>query len=510
MTKTIAELATRVPAGRLYGDARTRISGIAFDSRSVRPGSLFVALRGGYTDGHRYLTAARAAGAVAAVVEPDTPAAALDGYQSVLRIENTRAALAQLAAGWFDDPSDALTVIGVTGTDGKTTTSYLIEAMLTANGLATGLIGTVTIRVPGQPDRSADRQTTPESLEVQRYLAELRAAGADAVVLEATSHGLETHRVDGCAFDFGVVTNVTHEHLDFHGSVENYRTAKAGLLRRVAAGLEQGKRGQCVLNFDDAGARSIAPAAGAAEIIWYAGSGAPAAEVRAAEVEIRPEGSRFTLATPRGSARVELRLPGSWNVANALAAAAVGHALGLEPDAIAVGLSSLAAVPGRMERIDAGQPFTVLVDYAHTPEALRSVLAEARSLARGRVLTLFGSAGERDIAKRAIQGAVAQELADFAIFTSEDPRYEDPDAIIAAIAAGAELAGGRRGVDFECIEERRAAVFELMRRAQPGDVVVLAGKGHERSLIYGDTQLAWDEAAVAREALQASLHGAGL
>ena len=510
MVKMIGELIDRLPSAELIGDPETLIHDLRFDSREVRPGTLFAALRGGYTDGHRFLHTARDAGAIAALVEPETPAAEVVGYAAVVRVANTRAALAQVAAHWFDDPSRALTLVGVTGTDGKTTTSYLIEAMLSANGLPTGLIGTVAIRVPGQPERSAARQTTPESLDVQRYLAEMRDARARVAVLEATSHGLETHRVDGCEFDVGVLTNVTHEHLDFHGSVEQYRIAKAGLLRRVVAAQAQGKRAVGVLNRDDEGTRAISSAGQGARLFWYSAQGDPAADLIAADVQVRSDGTSFRLQMPSGDAHVALHLPGRWNVSNALAAASVGCALGLSPQQIADGLASLGAVPGRMETVDAGQPFTVLVDYAHTPEALRAVLSEARNLTSGRVLTLFGSAGERDLEKRAIQGAVAQELAEFAIFTSEDPRFEDADAIIAEIAAGAEQAGGRRGVDFDCIEDRRDAIFELISRARPGDVVILAGKGHERSMIYGDTQRAWDESAVAREALAVSWRGAGL
>lgn len=429
--KTIGELVDRLPVAALSGDARTLVSDITFDSRTARPGTLFVALRGGYTDGHQFLPAARAAGALAALVEPDTPAELLDGYAAVVRVANTRAALARVAVRWFDNPSSALTLIGVTGTDGKTSTCYLIESLLTANGLATGSINTVAIRTLLQPERRfAARQTTPESLDVQRYLAEMRAAGAAAAVLETTSHGLVMHRVDGCLYDIGVVTNVTHEHLDFHGTLERYRAAKADLLRRVGETRGHGKRGVCALNLDDDGARSIASAGQAARLLWYSANGNADADIWAEAVEIHSAGARFRLHTPSGSAPVELRLPGSWNVANGLAAATVGHALGLTPEQIAHGLGALHAVPGRMERIDLGQPFIVLVDYAHTPDGLCAVLREARRLTDKRVLTLIGSAGERDLAKRAMLGAAAQELADVAIFTSDDPRFEDPETII--------------------------------------------------------------------------------
>lgn len=503
MFKPVSELVKDIPNATLAGDPNTPVAGVTFDSRSVQSGMLFVALRGGYTDGHRFLLAARSAGAVAAMVEPDTPARLLDGYSAVVRVTHTRAALARVAVAWFADPSRTLTLIGVTGTDGKTSTCYLTESMLAANGLRCGSINTVAIRTLDQPERrQAARQTTPESLDVQRYLAEMRAAGSDAAVLETTSHGLEMHRVDGCQYDIGVVTNVTHEHIDFHGTLERYRAAKATLLRRVAEAHEYGKRGVCVLNLDDEGARAIAAASARARRLWFSANGDPRADIRADNVIQRPYGARFRLLTPSGSATVKLRLPGSWNVANGLAAAAVGHALGLTPAQIARGLGQLRAVPGRMERVAAGQPITVLVDYAHTPDGLQAVLGEARRLTNQRVLTLIGSAGERDVAKRAMLGAAAQDLSDFAIFTSDDPRFEDPRQIIAMMAAGAEGCGGRRGVDFECIVDRRAAIFELLDCAHPGDVVVIAGKGHEQSQIIGDTPCPWDDAAVAREALE--------
>ena len=502
MLRTVEELAIELPGAIVTGAGSTRISGISYDSRTIQPEMLFVALRGGYTDGHCFLGEARSAGAAAALVEPDTPDRLVDGYTAVVRVENTRAALARVAAHWFDHPSDDLTVIGVTGTDGKTSTCYLIDAILAANDIAAGTINTVGIRQPGQPEeRQKIRQTTPESLLIQQHLAGMRDAAATAAVIETTSHGLEMHRVDGCRFDIGVITNVTHEHIDFHGSVERYRAAKAGLLRRVVAARAHGKLGVCVLNLDDPGTRAIAPASTGSRQIWFSASENRAADIRASEIETRPDGCRFTLHTPTGSAAVEMRLAGSWNVANGLAAAGVGHALGLSAAEIARGLSALDAVPGRMERVDLGQPFTILVDYAHTPDGLRAVLGEARRVARNRVLVLIGSAGERDLAKRPMLGAAACDLADFAVFTSDDPRFEDPDAIIAMIAAGAEAAGGRWDVDFTCIEDRREAIAALLTRALPGDVVVLAGKGHEQSQIYGDRLCPWNDATVAREAL---------
>lgn len=486
----------------VQGDTSVDISGIEFDSRLAGPGILFVAMRGGYTDGHLYVQQARAAGADAAVIESPTSTSMADGFTAVVSTPDSRALLARLATRFYDDPSRAMTVVGVTGTDGKTTTSHFIEAMCRHAGRATGLIGTVAVRIGADTVLHETRQTTPESLHLQRYLAEMRERGVDLAVVEATSHALELHRLDGCEFDIGVITNVTHEHLDFHGTIENYRRAKGGLLRRVAAARTAGKLGIAVINADDEGARSVEPDAAGCVLIRYSTRSSPDAVVSAAQIEPHPAGSRFILRSPDGSYPAAIHLPGAYNVANAVAAAATGVALELPPDTIVAGIGSLTAVPGRMETVDEGQPFAVIVDYAHTPDAIRSVLREARKLAVGRVLVVVGSAGERDRAKRAIQGAVAVTDADFAVFTSEDPRFEDPDAIIADIEAGAVEAGGRRGVDFECIEDRHRAIAVALERAAVGDVVVLAGKGHERSMIYGSEKRPWNESAVARELLR--------
>lgn len=502
MTMQLSLLLAGLQNVHVCGDDTVAVSSIVFDSRKVIPGSMFVALRGGYADGHDYLKVAREAGAVAALVEPETPGAAVSGFKCVVRATNTRGVLAPLAAAFYGQPSRALTVIGITGTDGKTTTSFYLQQMLEQAGLSTGLISTVAVRVPGRPDRSSARQTTPESLDVQRTLREMADAGAEIAIIETTSHALETHRVDSCHFDIGVVTNITREHLDFHGSIENYRHAKAGLLRRVVRAKQTGKHGAVVLNADDPGCRAVASHAIGAELLWYSANNHPDAVIRAENMVALPDSNVLTLIVEDARFPVRLPLPGAWNVANALAAAGAASRLGCDPSSIAGSIENLRPVPGRMEKIDLGQPFTVVVDYAHTPDSIRSVLEEARRITNGRVLIAFGSAGERDLEKRALQGATAAQLADYSIFTSEDPRFENPEQIIEQIAAGATEQGAVRGVDFDCVEDRRRAVSELIRRAQAGDVVILAGKGHERSIIYSAENRPWDEAQVAREALQ--------
>lgn len=498
------QLVEALPVGRQGGDLDCEITDVCYDSRLAQPGSLFVALRGGYTDGHRFLDDARDRGAIAALVESWEPP--LSRYEAAATVPDTRAALAQIAARFFRRPSNSLGMIGITGTDGKTTTSYIVDAMLRSAGKRTGMIGTIAVRIGDEIVDHDTRQTTPESLDVQRLLAQMRDAEVDWAILEATSHGLALHRLDECVFDIAVVTNITLEHLEFHGTIEAYRRAKAQLLERVAQRPVRPFPTAMVLNADDEGTRAIADAAGPGPVLWYSSHGRDA-DLRAEEVCTSATGTRFRLITPSGSAPVHLQLVGRFNVDNALAAAGVGHALGMSVEEIAAGIGSLDGVPGRLRRIDLGQPFTVLVDYAHTPESLEQTLTLARSLVPGRIIAVFGSAGERDRTKRPLQGAVSARLADFSIFTSEDPRFEDPDQIIAEIAAGARDAGAKAGEDYLCIEDRRSAIQAAIDRAQPGDAIILAGKGHEQCIIYGAERRPWDEAQEAMRALRERGYG---
>ena len=489
---TVAALAAAAAESRLRGAGDRVISGIAFDSRLVQPGDLFAALRGADFDGHVFIPDAERRGAVALLVEDLAPTALPQ-----IQVFNSRAALAAVAAEFFGHPSRGLGVIGITGTDGKTTTSYLVDHILRATGATTGIVGTVAVRIGDREDRHPSRQTTPESSEIQRYLREMMDASVEWAILEATSHGLSMHRLDHVRFDIGAVTNVTHEHLDFHGSVENYRRAKATLLERVAA-----NSGIVVANADDPGSRAIESFAEGASLIRYA-IVEEDADVRA--VNIRPEasGSRFDLdAGSRGRAAVMLPLIGAFNVANALCAAGITFAVGVGVSEIAEALASAPPVPGRMARIETGQPFSVVVDYAHTPDAMEKVITLLRGLhPGGRMIVVFGSAGERDVEKRPLQGAVAARLADISVVTSEDPRFEDADAIIEQIALGAEAAGAKRGMTLFCRTEREDAIRLAFDLANPGDCVLLAGKGHEGSIIWGREKRPWDEAQVARDIL---------
>jgi UDP-N-acetylmuramoyl-L-alanyl-D-glutamate--2,6-diaminopimelate ligase len=492
---TMQRLAETLPGASLAGPGDVTITGIAYDSRLVRPGDLFAALPGAEHDGHDFVAEAVTRGAAALLVERPVAIPV-----SQLVANDSRAALAGLAAAFYGHPSRETGVIGITGTDGKTTTSFILDHVLRSVGAKTGLIGTVAIRVADWEDLHSSRQTTPESSDVQRYLRQMVSAGVDWAVLEATSHGLAMHRLDHVQFDIGAVTNITHEHLDYHGSVEGYRRAKAILLQRVAEA-----SGVVVLNADDPGTRAVESFAGNAQIMRY-GVSHPETTVRGVRIRSGPRSSQFSLEV-NGYDPVDVALPliGEFNIYNALCAAATALAAGFELDAIAQAIATAPPVPGRMALVTAGQPFSVVVDYAHTPDSMEKVLKLLRGLhPDGRLIVVFGSAGQRDVEKRPLQGAIAARFADISVVTSEDPRFEDADEIIAQIAAGAECAGAIPGRSLFRRTDRREAMALAFSLAVRGDCVLLAGKGHEGSIIWGSEKRPWDEAAVARELLAES------
>ncbi len=495
---TVQELGEALPGAQIIGSGASVVSGIVYDSRIVQPGDLFVALRGADFDGHQFVQDAEERGAAALLVE--SPASTV---LPQIQVADSRAALAAVAAQFYGHPSTHLGVIGITGTDGKTTTSYLVDHILRSTGLRTGMVGTVAVRIGDREELHPTRQTTPESSEIQLYLRQMVDASLAWAILEATSHGLAMHRLDQVRFDIGAVTNITREHLDFHGSIDNYRRAKATLLERVAA-----NSGVAVVNADDAGSRAIEHFATGAKILRYSATGADV-DLRALDVRESEFGSAFVLdAGARGRAACSLPLIGGFNVANSLCAVGIALGAGIQLDAIAAALATAPPIPGRMARIDAGQPFSVIVDYAHTPEALRKVLTLLRGLhPSGRIIAVFGSAGERDVEKRPLQGAIAARLADVSVITSEDPRFEDADAIIAQIAVGAREAGAEIEKSVFCRTDRRDAIRLALDLARPGDCVLLAGKGHEGSIIWGREKRPWDEAAVARELLLSGRFG---
>ncbi len=488
-------------------NADPSLSNITSDSRHVMSGSLFVAVPGLQVDGHDFIPQALAAGAVAVVGERSRAGLELPDALPYVCVDDARAALGWLHAAWHGFPSRKLTLIGVTGTDGKTTTTNLIHAMLTHAGKQVGMVSTVNARIGERSCDTGLHVTTPPAAEIQRYLAEMVGAGMTCAVLESTSHGLAQHRLTGADFDVAVVTNITHEHLDYHGSMEAYRAAKGRLFASLASAYHKpGQPKISVLNADDVLSYDYLRSIPVEERFSYSLS-SPQADVVASGIDYAPDGTRFTLQSAWGSTSVRTTLVGAYNVSNILAAASVALALGVPLSSIAETVSEFEGVPGRMERIDAGQPFTAIVDFAHTPNALRRALEAARPLtaAEGRVITVFGSAGLRDRDKRRMMGEVAAEWADLTVVTAEDPRTEPLDAIMAATAR-ALIAGGRReGVDFWQIADRGAAIRHAVELARPGDVVLTCGKGHEQSMCFGTTEYPWDDRKAMRLALQGSV-----
>lgn len=475
------------------------IMALAYDSRNITTGGLFIAVPGTHTDGRRYLGEAARRGAIVAL-----GAALEEGQQSPLpyiEVPDVRTALANLACAFYDYPSRKMCTIGVTGTDGKTTVSNLISSLLETAGLRTGLMTTANFKVSGQEWENATRQSTLEALEIQEMLHRMLDARVTHAIIESTSHGLELKRVYGCEFDVGVVTNITHEHLEFHKTIEAYRRAKARLFEMLDPKHDKGPgiHPVAILNRDDSSYEALKPYC-RVPILDY-GIDTPAA-VRAVEVQLHANRTRFRVVLPDEESFIETPLVGRFNVSNCLAAIAAVYSQGIDLATIIHGLSTAKGVPGRMERIDEGQPFAVIVDYAHTPDSLQKVLSTLRPLTTGKLIAVFGSAGERDVQKRPMMGEVAARMTDFFIITDEDPREEDREKILQEIAAGAKEAGKREGRDFLCIADRTAAIREAFHHAEAGDAVLLAGKGHEQSIIIGREKLPWDERKVAREQLR--------
>ena len=469
------------------------VTGVAYDSRRVTAGDLFVAVPGLKQDGRRYVSDALARGAAAVVLEGPDP---MPGSSTArVLVPSSRAALARLADVYFGHPSRALTVVGITGTNGKTTTSFLVDALLRAGGRATGVVGTIQYRVGDEVQPAG--QTTPEAVELQSLLARMVERGVAAVSMEVSSHALELQRVEAIEFDVAVFTNLTQDHLDFHGTLDAYRRAKARLFSLLAAGHK--RRRAAAINADDPAGPTMV--AGLDVPVLTFGLRGPR-DVAPRRWRSGSEGIRLEVDTPRGPVQVASPLVGEHNVMNLLGAIAVGLALDMQPDAIGQALSTVATVPGRFERVEAGQSFLVVVDYAHTPDALERVLVTARKLATegGRLAVIFGCGGDRDRGKRPIMGAIADRLADRVWITSDNPRSEVPEAIIdeivTGIPGGAPVAGRHA-----TIPDRKAAIRAALEWARPRDVVVIAGKGHETYQIIGSEVLPFDDRAVARDVL---------
>ncbi|HTI14837.1 MAG TPA: UDP-N-acetylmuramoyl-L-alanyl-D-glutamate--2,6-diaminopimelate ligase [Dictyobacter sp.] len=477
------------------------ITSLAYDSRKVVTGGLFIAVPGTHTDGQRYILDAAKRGAVVALGEARSSSEPTDLPLPYIEVPDVRKALADLATTFYGTPAQQLCTIGVTGTDGKTTTSNLISALFETAGRPNGMMTTANFRVAGEEFENTTRQSTLEALEIQEFLQRLLKRDISYAVVEATSHGLALERVRGCLFDVGVVTNITHEHLDFHKTLAEYRRAKARLFEMLDPAREKalGTQPTAILNRDDSSYEFLKPFC-QVPILDY-GIDTPAA-VRAVDLELKAHSTRFRVILPDTEGMIETQLVGRFNVSNCLAAIATAYSQGIPLPIIAQGLAAVQGVTGRMERIDEGQQFAVIVDYAHTADSLEKVLNILRPLTPGKLMVVFGSAGERDVQKRPIMGRIAAQKADFFVITDEDPREEDRESILREIAAGAEEIGKRQGQNFLCIADRREAIATAFAHAQQGDTILLAGKGHEQSIIMGREKLPWDDRQVAREEIQ--------
>jgi UDP-N-acetylmuramoyl-L-alanyl-D-glutamate--2,6-diaminopimelate ligase len=478
----------------VLGDPRVEIESLAYDSRRVSPGTLYFCVPGESSDGHDFAAAAVEAGAAALVVERE-----LDVPVTQVLVADARQAMAPLAARFWGDPTAALKVVGVTGTNGKTTTAFLVREVLESAGVRCGLLGTVK-QVVGGAEEGVER-TTPEAIDLQATFRRMLEGGDRACAMEVSSHALALHRADAIRFEVALFTNLTQDHLDFHADMEDYFQTKRMLFA-------MGPR-QAIVNVDDPYGRRLAADI---ECLTFSAAGREA-DFTARDARFDSTGADFTIIsrpTGRkpthmvenrpigGEVRVRTRLPGHFNVSNALAAFAAVSALGIDAAAAAAGLAAAGAPPGRFEPIEEGQPFAVLVDYAHTPDSLENVLAAARRLTAGRVISVFGAGGDRDSAKRPKMGRAAAARSDLAIVTSDNPRSEDPEAIVEEILAGIE---DRQGVEAE--PDRRAAIALALARAEPGDTVVIAGKGHEQGQEFeGGRKIPFDDREVAREELR--------
>jgi UDP-N-acetylmuramoyl-L-alanyl-D-glutamate--2,6-diaminopimelate ligase len=495
----LSQLISALPSGPLPPGNDPEITGVAGDSRRLKPGNLFVACTGESVDGHQFIPQALSAGAAAVVGEREQPGLAVP----YIRVPDSRLALGMLSAAWFGFPSRRLVLIGVTGTDGKTTTVNLIFSILKKAGLRAGMVSTVGATIGERELDTGFHVTTPDPTSLQEYLAQMAEAGLTHCVVEVTSHGLAQQRTAGSEFDIAALTNINHEHLDYHGTFEAYRAVKAGLFSGLGSAPVKPffPRRMAVLNADDPSFDYLR-AHTAVPVATY--SRRRRADFTAEAVDASGDGIRLTVRSAGGAYPVGCGLTGVYNTENILAAMAVAVAgLGLDPRMAAEGVAAMPSIPGRMEKIDLGQDFLAIVDFAHTPNALRAALEAARSMARdgGRVIAVFGSAGLRDREKRGLLAATGIDLADLTVLTAEDPRSESLSSILGEMAAGARSRGGVEGKTFFCIPDRGAALRFAVQSARRGDVVISFGKGHEQSMCFGAVEYPWDD----RRALRAAL-----
>jgi UDP-N-acetylmuramoyl-L-alanyl-D-glutamate--2,6-diaminopimelate ligase len=484
----LSHLIEPLPEKHSTGPQDPDITAIVYDSRRAAPGSLFVCIEGEHFDGHDFARDAVAKGACAVIAErfADMPA-----DLPIIIVPDTRQALPVLANRFFDHPSRKMKLVGVTGTKGKTTTTYLVESIFQQAGLCAGVIGTLGARIRGE-SVPLDR-TTPESVDLQELLARMVSEDVNAAVMEVSSHALVMRRTEGCEYDVGVFTNLTHDHLDFHHTLDEYLDAKLILFKSYPR--ESGKRFTSVINTDDpSGERVLRESLGEKLTFGIRND----ADISASNISAGANGVAFDVKCPAGEFHVDLRIGGTFNVYNSLAAVGAACALGIEIGAIKAGLESVTSVAGRFESVDRGQDFGVIVDYAHSPDSLENVLRAARELTTGRLIVVVGCGGDRDRAKRPVMGGIASELADVCVVTSDNPRSEDPKSIIDEILVG--TSGHRAAV--EAIVDRREAIHRALEIAESGDLVVVAGKGHETYQIFRDRTIHFDDREVVREALE--------
>lgn len=490
--KPLRELINGFPHTVLAGGLDREIAAIEYDSRRVRPKSLFVCVQGRRHDGHLFVSEAARGGAVAFVVERDIRA---DGGEpvpgTILQVGECRRALAHLATRFYDAPSRELSLVGITGTNGKTTVSYLCEAVLEAGGRRAGVFGTVEYRCGGI-SQDADR-TTPESSDLQALLRWMRAQGGDVAVMEVSSHSLAMHRVEGCDFDVAVFTNLTQDHLDFHATMEDYFEAKAHLFTMLRQ-----KRGTAVINLDDPAGKRLREVTDGAVVTYGLSAGT---DVTAATSTYDLHGIRARIRTPWGEGDLRSPLLGRHNLYNLLAAVGVGGALGIPLRVALEALATLRHIPGRLEQVACGQPFEVVVDYAHSPDALEWVLRALGGLCPSRLIVLFGCGGDRDRKKRPSMGEMAARLADRVFLTSDNPRSEVPEAILEEIKVGIDQVAGA-AARTTLIVDRQEAIEAALKEAQAGDLVLIAGKGHERTQTIGHEVIPFDDRKVARQILK--------
>ena len=486
MTKTLEELALLIHGAKIIGDKNKIITGLEHDSRKIEYGNLFVCMEGAHVDGHNFINQAVAKGAVAILT-------ARQDFQSekipVLIVPDMLKSLAVIAPYFYDYPAKNFRVIGVTGTNGKTTTTYMIREILTAAGYKVGLIGTIQMMIGDEI--FPVKNTTPNVIALQHTLNEMRDKKVDYVVMEVSSHALAENRIAGIEFDTAIFTNLTQDHLDYHKTMENYRDAKAQLFEIVSrTGMKVNKN--AVINFDDAAGEIMAEHTLCNKITYGIKNNC---DLRAVDVDVRAEGTNFKV----GDMELNLHVTGIFNVYNVLAAIGATLAEKISPDVIKSALENFKSVHGRFEKIFADVPFTIIVDYAHTPDGVKNVLETARQIVKNRIITVFGCGGDRDNTKRPIMGRIAAELSDIVIATSDNPRTEDPEKILSEVVAGVKEKIGDK--TFEAIVDRRTAIFRAVEIAQAGDIILILGKGHENYQILKNETIHFDDREVALEAV---------